>query len=128
MLSKKISILLIISSCLFLILACDNQKLVESKDEIKLGTYISDGDSSSEVESSQIYLGADGEFTLSRNIYDSHIILGTYQVEDNSLTLNGENGDIYLFKIKEGKLTFQKESSSDLSLDDKLEFHLKTEE
>lgn len=128
MLSKKISILLIISSCLFLILACDNQKLVESKDEIKLGTYISDGDSSSEVESSQIYLGADGEFTLSRNIYDSNIILGTYQVEDNSLTLNGENGDIYLFKIKEGKLTFQKESSSDLSLDDKLEFHLKTEE
>lgn len=127
MIRKNISFLIIMTLCLLITSGCKSQKMNESKDEIKLGTYISDEDSTSDINSSQIHLGEDGKFTLSRNIYDSNIILGTYKIENNTLTLNEENGNSYLFKIKDDKLTFQKESSSDLSLNDKLEFHLKTD-
>ncbi|KAE9630644.1 hypothetical protein GND95_12025 [Defluviitalea raffinosedens] len=124
---REISFFLLIMLCLLIPTGCNGQAKNVSIDGLKPGTYISGDDNAFEIDQAKLFLGENGEFTLSRNLLDSKIFVGTYTVENDTLTLHENSGNVYLFKIKDGQLIFQKESSSDLSLDDPLNFHLKEE-
>lgn len=127
---KFISMLMTISLCLLTISGCNylstGSATSKATTELELGTYKSIDENNSQVTATSLQINADESFTLTLNLFESNIILGKYKVNQNILTLNTENGDIYLFEIKDQDLIFQKESSSDISIDDKLVLHLKT--
>lgn len=112
---KRVGVNFIMGLTLLFLTACNSSNAVIS---VKDGTYILEQTEAKAVTVPHVSI-SNGNISFIYDYLSSYLPYGTYKVEGNILTMATTDGKYrYIFEIKEDKLIFQKDESSDVNLTD----------
>ncbi|MCI1966111.1 MAG: hypothetical protein LKJ17_08285 [Oscillospiraceae bacterium] len=123
---KFVFLPLIFLLCTVLAAGCGSRNT--DKESLPAGTYLAQDGANEMVDRACLELSGDGTFTFTRHLYDDTIRYGSYQVQNGALILHDDGGKKYVFQVADQSLTFQKDASSDLQLDDLTEFRFQPDD
>lgn len=109
-------IILLIILCTTLSTGCSDLNKTEILEStLSIGTY--QEEDSPDILKPKITLEKNNEFIFTYSALSSYLPIGTYEIHQNSLILNTEDGkNKYLFEIQDDTLVFDKENSSPVTL------------
>jgi len=113
---NKVMSLAIVLSLTMLFSACSG------KQELKLGTYVSDLDSFISLR-----LQSENKFQLNGPAEISSIAMGTYSIKNGSLILTANDKEEYIFSIENDKLIFESGTWFENWVEQGTEFYLSDE-
>lgn len=96
-----------------------------SEKHLKLGTYIGGLEDSRNIDNPTIIIKKNKEFLFVDKISNSHVTMGTYAVDKDKLQLKGNDGENFIFTIKEDKICFKEAGSNSIKIKDGMIFYFK---
>lgn len=96
-----------------------------SEKHLKLGTYIGGLEDSRNIDNPTIIIKKNKEFLFVDKISNSHVTMGTYAVDKDKLQLKGNDGENFIFTIKEDKICFKEAESNSTKIKDGMIFYFK---
>ncbi|RKI39312.1 hypothetical protein D7V86_17295 [bacterium D16-51] len=109
---------------LIIAMGCSAKEKYSEKD-LKLGTYIEGLGDSRNIDNPTIIIKENREFLFIEKISNSHVTMGTYSVDEDRLQLKSNDGESFIFTIREDKICFNKADSDSTKIKDGTAFCFK---